>query len=252
MNPSTTWASEFFSGLFVEFWLACTSEPQTKQEADFLEEVLQAPPSAKFLDLACGGGRHCHELAARGYAMTGVDLSAEFLAHARRGADEKKLAIQWQQRPITNLTFHNEFDGAYIMGNSLGGLDDAGHLAFFRGVARALKPGARFVIDTGVIAESILPTIKDHPRWQIGEFTLIVNNVYDHAAARLNMDFTIQRGSQTEQKAGFSQVYLYRDFCGRLEAAGFSEMIGYSTLTQEPYRLGSPRLLLVARRTTAL
>jgi SAM-dependent methyltransferase len=83
MSAADGWARDFFSGLFVELWLRAIPEEQTRQEADFLEAVLGLPAGASVLDLACGGGRHSLELAARGYRPTGVDISPEFLAAAR-------------------------------------------------------------------------------------------------------------------------------------------------------------------------
>lgn len=46
-------------------------------------DVLGAPP-ARVLDLGCGTARHALAMAAAGAAVTGVERSAEMLAHARR------------------------------------------------------------------------------------------------------------------------------------------------------------------------
>src|SRR5262245_66561998 len=82
MSAAEGWARDFYTGLFVELWLALTPEHQTRQEADFLAQALRVPAGASLVDLACGGGRHCLELAARGYRLTGGDLSPVFLAVA--------------------------------------------------------------------------------------------------------------------------------------------------------------------------
>lgn len=248
MSTAEEWAKDFFSGVFVDLWLQAIPESQTKQEADFLEKVLRLSAGANVLDLACGGGRHCLELAGRGYRMTGVDLSSDFLAAARAGAAERQLTVSWEQRPMHDLPWEAAFDGAFCMGNSLGGLDDDGIAAFLKAVARALKPGARFVVDTGVIAESILPNFKERPWWQLEDIFFLVHNRYDHVQARLNMEFTFIRDGRVEKKMGFSQVHTYREFCRLVEEAGFQEIEGYASIEQEPYQLGSHRLLLVATK----
>jgi demethylmenaquinone methyltransferase/2-methoxy-6-polyprenyl-1,4-benzoquinol methylase len=46
-------------------------------------ESLRAEPGGRVLDLACGTGDLCRDLAARGYAPIGVDFSAGMLAAAR-------------------------------------------------------------------------------------------------------------------------------------------------------------------------
>src|SRR5262245_3394567 len=139
------WARQFFTGSFVDLWLAAVTSEQTKLEADFLEKYLQVKSGAKLLDVACGGGRHSVELAGRGYAMTGVDISGEFLAHARSAAKTQNLSVEWLNRGMNDLPWENQFDGAYCLGNSLGGRDETALASGFAAVAKALKPGACFI-----------------------------------------------------------------------------------------------------------
>jgi len=246
MTEQARWAESFFTGTFVHLWLRAMSEPQTRCEVDFLEKELRLASGAKVLDVPCGGGRHSLELAARGYRMTGVDISAEFLAVARSSAAKRQLDIVWEQRPMQELSWQNEFDAAICLGNSLNGLDDAELAAFFQTVARALKPGARFAVDYGTIAESMLPNLKERFWMPIEDILFLVENRYDYVQGRLNIDFTMIRDGRVEKKSGFQQVYLYREFCRMLAAAGFGEFQAYSFGTQEPYRLGSHGLLLIA------
>jgi SAM-dependent methyltransferase len=248
MSAAEGWARDFFSGLFVELWLRAVPEQQTRQEADFLEKVLRVPAGASILDLACGGGRHCLELSARGYRLTGVDISPAFLAVARAAAAERGLAVTWEQRAIHDLPWEAAFDGAICMGNSLGGLDDAGIAAFLGAAARALKPASRLVVNTGFVAESILPNLKERDWGPLGDILYLAHRRYDPVQGRLNVDYTFIRDSQVEKKSGFGQVYTYKDFCRRIEEAGFHAIEGYASAAQEPYRLGSPDLFLVATK----
>src|SRR5437016_5021851 len=95
--PSDWWR-QFFSGVVVDLWLRVPTEEQTRGEADFIEKVLQLPPEGRVLDVPCGGGRHSIELAARGYRLTGVDISADFLQAARALAAERQLSVAWDER----------------------------------------------------------------------------------------------------------------------------------------------------------
>ena len=44
-------------------------------ECDFIERELNCDKNTRILDIGCGTGRHCIELAKRGYEVTGIDLS---------------------------------------------------------------------------------------------------------------------------------------------------------------------------------
>jgi SAM-dependent methyltransferase len=248
MSGTEGWARDFYAGLFVDIWLGAIPEQQTRQEADFLEKVLRVSAGASILDLACGGGRHCLELSARGYRLTGLDISPEFLAVARAAATERGLAVTWEQRAMHDLPWETAFDGAICMGNSLGGLDDAGTAAFFRAVARTLKPASRLVVNTGFVAESLLPNLKERDWGPVGDILYLAHRRYDPVQGRLNMDYTFIRDGQMEKKSAFGQVYTYKEFCRMIEEAGFHAIEGYASAAQEPYQLGSPDLFLVAAK----
>ncbi len=55
----------------------------TLPEVDFVVEALQLRGQERVLDLACGFGRHALELARRGYAVVGVDITAAYIDEAR-------------------------------------------------------------------------------------------------------------------------------------------------------------------------
>ena len=48
-----------------------------------LERTLAAPTGARLLDVPCGNGRHSIELAQRGFELTGLDRSREFIEEPR-------------------------------------------------------------------------------------------------------------------------------------------------------------------------
>jgi hypothetical protein len=135
------------------------------------------------------------------------------------------------------------------MGNSLGGLDDAGLAAVLSKAARALKPAARLVVETGFMAESLLPHFKPRDWAPLGEILYLAQRRYDPGLGRVEIDYTFIRGSQVEKKSAFARVFTFREFRRLVEDAGFREVQAYASTAQEPYQLGSPNLLLVATKS---
>ncbi len=128
------------------------------QDCDFLEAVFAASgnPIHAILDIACGTGRHAIEMARRGYTVTGVDISADMLAAARQDARVQGLEIELYQKDMRKLDFHEAFDAAYILFNTLCLLTHNDELiGFLKGVHTALKPGGAFVIEVSNLWPSI-------------------------------------------------------------------------------------------------
>jgi metal-dependent hydrolase (beta-lactamase superfamily II) len=106
-------------------------------------------------------------------------------------------------------------------------------------------------VDTGFVAESILPNLKERDWGPSGDILYLAHRHYDHVQGRLNIDYTFIRDDRVEKKSGFGQVYTYKEFCHLIEEAGFHEIEGYASATQEPYRFGSPELFLVATKNVS-
>jgi SAM-dependent methyltransferase len=122
-------------------------------ECDLIEEVLQRcgqPPLESILDLGCGTGGHAFPLGARGYQVTGVDLSPAML----REAERKLAGLSSESVPefilgdIRELELNRQFDAALMMFAVLGyQASDADLQLALQSVRRHLRPGGLFVGD---------------------------------------------------------------------------------------------------------
>jgi SAM-dependent methyltransferase len=249
MTAAAGWHQTFFTGVTVDFWLQAVPADQTRQEVDFLATALRPPPGGRLLDVPCGGGRHGLALASRGFRLTGVDSSTEFLAAARAapGAD----GVTWEQRDMRDLPWPAAFDAAYCMGNSFGYLDDAGHADFLRAVAASLKPGGRFVLDAACL-EIVLPFYLSMERtWAaVGDLLFLQERRYDCAEGVMQSDYTFVRDGRAEKRTAWHRFYAYRELVRMLTDAGFADVQGVGSLAGEPFRLGARRLLLKAAKAT--
>jgi SAM-dependent methyltransferase len=248
-TAANDWWRTFFHGAMAESWLMATPEEATRREADFVQTVLQVAPPARLLDVPCGGGRHSLALAARGYDVTAVDLSPTFLEAARSKPAPPAGRVAWEQRDMRDLPWPGAFDGALCMGNSFGYLDDDGNEAFIRAVARALKPGARFVLDTGYLTEGLLPVLQERAWYEMGGILVLADRRYDPADGRLHVEYTSVRDGKVEKWPMSARLHTYREVCRLFDQAGFTDLRGYGSLAQEPFTFGSRQLLLVGTRS---
>jgi SAM-dependent methyltransferase len=220
VDVQSNWWESFFEGVAVDMWLQALPPEQTERETEFLIGALAVPAGAELLDVPCGGGRLSQPLAARGYRLTAVDWSVDFLRHARSGDDSH--LVTWERRDMRDLPWRSRFDGAFSVGNSFGYLDDEGNAAFLRAVAAALKPGARFVLETPMVLESLLGHLQERAWWKAGDVYLLVANQYDHARSRLDTEYTFVSNGRIDTRRGSHRAYSYRELVQLIEAAGFT------------------------------
>ncbi|PIP12983.1 MAG: cyclopropane-fatty-acyl-phospholipid synthase, partial [bacterium (Candidatus Stahlbacteria) CG23_combo_of_CG06-09_8_20_14_all_40_9] len=108
------WWKKFFDEPYGKAILE-SFEERASEEVNFIEDVLSLPKNAKILDLCCGLGRHSIELAKRGYKVTGVDVTSQYLKTARAKAKEKGVKIDFIEGEMRNISFYEEFDAAINM-----------------------------------------------------------------------------------------------------------------------------------------
>ncbi len=82
----------------------------TKSEVDFIEKHLSLDKNDKVLDIGCGQGRHCIELAKRGFRVTGVDFSERLLNEAKKNAEAQNVGVEFKQRDARTLTLPGNFN----------------------------------------------------------------------------------------------------------------------------------------------
>ena len=104
----------------------------------------------RLLDVACGTGSSFLPLRARGYEVTGCDISDEMLRLARRKAPEVPL----HQLDMRELPVLGSFDLVTCIDDGLNYLLEEHELeAALRGIARNLAPGAIAVWDLNTVAQ---------------------------------------------------------------------------------------------------
>ena len=237
---SNEWFRTFFEGLAVDFWV--TVAPPPDDDIAFLQSVFTGN---EILDVACGAGRHAIALARAGYRVTGVDISPAFLDKAR--AASQGLGIEWRESDMRDLPWRDRFDGVLCFGNSFGYLGRAGTRDSVAAIAKTMKPGARFVLESGAAAESLLPHLQERRWMEAGDILFLSAATYDAGESRLDVAYTFVRGGVRETKTASTSVFTAAELRDMFAAAGLEVEAMYASTAREPFRLGSPRMILVAR-----
>ena len=245
------WYARFFTELPNEFWRRAVPPEATTADVDFIESRLGLSPGSRLLDVPCGSGRHTLALAARGHRVTGVDISTEAIEHARRAAAAAGLDVALRVAEMRDLPRDAPFDAAVCLGNSFGYLDLTGLREFIAALAGAVRPGGGLVVDTSTAAESVLPGLEDGaPRDMVtGDITVTGSNDYDAARSRLLSRYVFTRGAEVQRVTALHHVFTSAHLGELLVEGGFTDVARFGGPDGSPFGLGSPRLLLTARRS---
>jgi SAM-dependent methyltransferase len=254
MSIPNNWFEDFFHGVTLDLWRKAIPPEQTQREAEFLIKTLACQRGAHLLDVPCGNGRLSFALAKRGFRVTGVDISEEFIEEATSlvtGVDNPPADAggpdpEFILGDMRRIEGDSIYDGAYCFGNSFGFMEFSDMEKFLRGVAKALKPGARFIINTGMAAESVLPDFEEQSCHEIGDMVITIKERYLAEESCIDSEYIFERDGQNESRKAKHWIYTVAEIRRMLEAAGFTVREYFGSLKCEPYKLGSRELFVVS------
>lgn len=242
------WYEEFFRGVTMDFWRQAVPADWTADEVRFLEKWAGVAKGGTFLDALCGFGRHALELARKGYRVTGIDISPEAIEEMANFAKAEKLAVRGILGDVLKMPPFDPCDAAYCLGNSFGYFDHAGMAAFVAGIAAALRPGGRFIVDTAMAAESILPDYPEKDWTPAGDVTVLVENAYLARQSTIETRYVFIKDGRAETRTSRHLVMTAAGIVRLLETAGLRTVEMFGSTEGDPFRLSSPQLYLVAEK----
>ncbi|MFC1737217.1 class I SAM-dependent methyltransferase [Candidatus Hydrogenedentota bacterium] len=209
----------------------------TVEEVDFVVEALQLRGHERVLDLACGFGRHCLELARRGYQVVGVDITADYVDQGRSYASKDGLDVELICSDVLDVNFHAEFDVVLNMADgAIGYFDtDKENLRLFDVVARALKVGGKHAMGICSADHATKHFPKRH--WEAGKRSLSLADFHWNAdTSRMIYRSHILKFGQTLEAfsnefsdiaEGGIRLYTLEELEGILQQRGLTIMAAY-------------------------
>jgi SAM-dependent methyltransferase len=245
------WFEEVFDEDYLRTLPFMTAE-QTLREVSFIRDGLDPPADGELLDVACGYGRHAIELSQRGLKVTGIDLSLPLLIRAADESQRRGLSVNFVHADMRELTFENQFDGAYCMLTSFGYFDEETNLKVATGMCRALKPRGRLLLDT-INRDYIVGELPTRVWWE-GDGCLVLEEVdfnYHTSRLAIRRSVVFQDGRQLEHDISI-RAYSLHELGKLMRQAGFRVVdVSGSIATRGHFFGATSRNLIVVCEKTA-
>jgi SAM-dependent methyltransferase len=252
-RPQARWRKAWFEEIFNEDYLRTLpfmNHARTLREVTFIQEALQLPPGSHVLDVACGYGRHAIELAHAGLRVTGLDLSLPMLIRAGDESRRRNVPVNFVHADMRKMAIENEYDGACCMLSSFGYFDEDTNLRVAASLLKALKPGARFLLDV-VNRDYFVGDVPLRVWWE-GDGCMVLEEVdFNFSTNRLNTRRSIifGDGRQSEQDISM-RAYSMNELGKLLRQAGFGiiDVSGSFATRGAFFGTTSPNIIVLCER----
>ncbi len=242
------WWETLFDDRYLRLFGPLASPEATQQQVDGIVNYLGLEPGAAILDLACGYGRIAVPLAQRGFRVTGLDLSETLLGQARAAAREAGVEVAWHRGDMREIPWTEAFDAVINIFSSFGYFaSEEENRRVLEGVARALKPGGRFLIDVMNRDWRVRQDLERH--WfEAGDLIVLADPWLDPVAGRAGETWRWLEGGEWRSMEFDVRIYTATELRSLIEAAGLRWAAVYGGWAGEPFDPHARRIIALAER----
>lgn len=219
-----------------------------KSDVDGMAKLLSLPSGSKILDLCCGPGRHAIEFARRGYKVTGVDRTHDYLKRARKSAQKKGLKIEFVKEDMRRFVRPRAFDAVINLYASFGYFEKEEETRqVLKNIYNSLKRAGSALFE--MMSKEILARDFEERTWsEFGDLLLLQHRSVDKDWEWLESRWILIREGLRQDFAWRVRLYSASEFKTLLRSEGFRKIRLYGSLDGILYDQEASRLVAVARR----
>lgn len=230
------WWKTLFNSLYLKTDAdVVENDRNTVVEIDWVVKAAGLEPNDDILDLCCGQGRHCLELARRGFRhVTGLDRSRYLIRLARKRARSQGLTVTFHEGDARRFRLPSDrFHCVMVLGNSFGYFDRAeDDTTVLDSIKRVLRPSGQVVMD---ITDG--QWMREHYEQRTWEWIDAEHFVCRERSLSSDQQRLISREVVVHAERGViadqfyaERLYSQQQITELLEAAGFTAVRHYGSL----------------------
>jgi SAM-dependent methyltransferase len=243
---ATEWFRLWFNSPYYHLLYENRNEAEAIACINNFTKHLKIPAGSSILDAACGKGRHSRAFAAKGFNVTGIDLSPDSIIEAKKYEQDN---LHFYMHDLRLPFWINYFDYAFNFFTSFGYFKTMReHNDAIRTIAQSLKLNGVFVIDY-LNRYYVEDNLVAHEEKKMGDVLFKINRWFDD-------DKFYKRIQVEDAEKKLSETYT--EEVKKFTLGDFTEMFSYNGLvienvfgdyTFEVYDVKeSPRMIIVARK----
>lgn len=245
------WYEHFFQGIAGEFWEHLAEGEYTEAEGEFVSRLLNLPTGSKILDAPSGGGRISLWLGEyKKMRMYGIDINPESVSKFNHEAARKGLDARAQVMDLSKAEKEiGRYEGALCLGNCFGYFNERGMESFIRRISNSLSKNGVWIIQSGMLAESIFPNWQDEDFFEVNGITMSIQNAYDPYESKIFIEATFAMPDGKTQSKTFQHfIYTLKEVRKMLEREGLEIVEMYGGIDGREFALGDEQIYIVARK----
>ncbi|MBE7174269.1 MAG: methyltransferase domain-containing protein [Williamsia sp.] len=244
---ATPWFKSWFDSPYYHQLYGNRTDEEASHFINNLVNLLKPAAGATMLDVGCGSGRHCRQLARKRFRVTGIDLAASSIRKAQK---RQTGSLQFFRHDMRLPFGKNRFDYIFNFFTSFGYFKQSHeNEEVIANMAEALQPAGTLVFDYLNVAyadERLIETERKEIDGVVYNITRWTNNQFFYKKIEISDLIRGESHEYTEQVSRFT----LDDFRSMLLPYNFTITRIFGDYNLEDYNTySSPRLIIIAKRS---
>ena len=242
------WFQRWFDSVYYHKLYNNRNEQEAADFVDRLVSYLRPTAGCSMLDLGCGTGRHARQLAAKGFHVTGIDLSSYSIRLAGKFETESLRFLRRDMRdPFGSAHFHNVFNFFTSFGYFKTKQEND---VVINNIANALKDDGMLVMD--------YMNARFHEERLVSSEDKDIDGIHYHIERWIDTEFIYKKITIDTEQIG--EPFENVEQVARFTMNDFREMFSGNRMQLEAvfgdYHLSdfdldsSPRMIMIAKKTS--
>ena len=220
---------------------------RNSDEAEFflnnLLEYLKPNKNHKFLDVACGKGRHAIFINKKGYEIEGIDLSKESIDYASQFSNDK---LSFKFHDMRSTYKKEEFDFLLNIFTSFGYFDESSdNFKAIQAMADNIKKGGKVILDFMNAKKVARDLVKSESK-TVDNIQFTIKRSYENGFLLKDIYFTDKQQFHFQEKV---QALTLSDFMDLFEKSGLKIINLWGDYSLNDFNtIHSPRLIILAQK----
>ena len=237
----------FFSGTYKEVWRKLIPAGLSEMECDFIEDVAGLQKGEAVLDLMCGYGRHALELARRGYRVTAVDNSVDYISEIQAAATREALPVEAFAQGALEVQPDRLYKAIICMGNSFAFFNRQEAGGLLQKLSAHVQPGGILLINSWMIAEIAIKHFREKEWYEVDDYKYLLDYRFHFRPSRIESEHTlVSKEGNVEVINGVDYIFTLAEMEAMFGEAGLTTKHLFSTPRKRPFKMGDNRIYIVA------
>ena len=204
---------------------------------------LKPDKSHKFLDVACGKGRHAIFINQKGFDIEGIDLSKESIDYASQFSNDK---LSFKVHDMRFTYKKEEFDFLLNIFTSIGYFDESSdNFKAIQAMADNIKKGGKVILDFMNVKKVLKELVKSELK-TVGNIQFNIKRSYENGFLLKDIYFNDKQKFHFQEKV---QALTLSDFTDLFEKSGLKIINLWGDYSLNDFNAKhSPRLIILAQK----